>query len=441
MARARSGPTRGRAAGLCVHGHQLGVRAEAAVRPVDLARTRSTSARAAVKVAVQHEQARPRAQRPPVGRDEHVRSRRWTRGRSLSSSRRSVPAWRSVSPSPPSSRSRPPASFDAGHDRGLRAGRDRAVVGRRGKPADRARRRDAEHGGPDRHPAQAPIGPGPSLDAPVVGGVHAPILRPRSFRDRDTGAGRPAARLTPSAGRARVVAIVHPGPRPSRRRPAASTAGATDDRYRSPAHRHGPGGHARRQPVGRPPQQGRVRGSQGLPAAGRHRPRRVLGRQRPPGLGLLPCALGLHAGRVLWPRDRRPGPRELRDAAARHPDRADGAADPRRRDRRARASPRRRRPRHRVRGPGLGRVVAGDHRPRREVGDGARRARRRRGRRAAPERRLDLRRGPAQLRRPARLPRRLRARLSEGQEARRRGAGPEPARGRPLRRQRRAWAT
>ena len=45
-----------------------------------------------------------------------------------------------------------------------------------------------------------------------------------------------------------------------------------------------------------------------------------------------------------------PGPRQLRDAAARHPDRADGAAHSRRRDRRARPRPRRRRAGHRVRG-------------------------------------------------------------------------------------------
>ena len=55
------------------------------------------------------------------------------------------------------------------------------------------------------------------------------------------------------------------------------------------------------------------------------------------------------------------------------------------------------------------------------IGDGADGARRRRGRHPAPERRLDLRRRAPQLHRPARLPRRLRARVSQGQEAGRGG--------------------
>jgi hypothetical protein len=39
--------------------------------------------------------------------------------------------------------------------------------------------------GPDGQPPQASIGPGPSLGAPVVVAVHAPILPRPSFRDRD----------------------------------------------------------------------------------------------------------------------------------------------------------------------------------------------------------------------------------------------------------------
>ena len=51
----------------------------------------------------------------------------------------------------------------------------------------------------------------------------------------------------------------------------------------------------RRQPGRRPDRRGRLRQGRRLPAAQGHRPRRVLGRQRPPGRGLLPRAVGLHA--------------------------------------------------------------------------------------------------------------------------------------------------
>ena len=179
-------------------------------------------------------------------------------------------------------------------------------------------------------------------------------------------------RLTGGPAGARVVAIVHPGRGIAARRPAASAAGATHDRHRGPPRQRGRGRHARRQPGGRPPQQGCVRRGEGLPAARRHRPRRVLGRQRAPGVGVLPGPVGLHAGRVLGARDRRPGPGQLRHAAARHPDRADGAAHPRRRDRRARPGARRRRPGHRVRGARFGGGLARDDGPGRPLGAGAR---------------------------------------------------------------------
>ena len=272
---------------------------------------------------------------------------------------------------------------------------------------------------PDRHPAQAEVCPGSRLGAPVVVGAHGSILPSTSFRDRDDR--RPSPPLDPPNGQGHrwwPLTI-----RAARDSAAGSLRTDTERPMTDTSLTPGPGGpgrHARRQPVRRAPQQGRLRRGQGLPAARRHRPRRVLGRQRPPGVGLLPGAVGLHAGRLLGPRDRRPRPGELRHAPARHPDRADGAADPRRRDRRARPRARRRRPGHRVRGRGLGGVVARDDDPRRPVGDGAGRARRRRGRRPAPQRGLDVRRGPPQLRRPARLPRRVRARAIGRSRSRRR---------------------
>ena len=134
------------------------------------------------------------------------------------------------------------------------------------------------------------------------------------------------------------------GPAAARRRPAASTAGATDDRYRSPAHRRGPGGHARRQPVRRARQQGCVRRSQGLPAARRHRPRRVLGRQRPAGVGTTSAPCG--ASRRSPTRASRPACAIARATSCTSTTSRivlTGAADPRRRDRRARPAPRRRR--------------------------------------------------------------------------------------------------
>ena len=50
-----------------------------------------------------------------------------------------------------------------------------------------------------------------------------------------------------------------------------------------------------RQPGRRPDRHGRLREGGRLPAPQRHRPRRVLGRQRPPGRRLLPRPVGLHA--------------------------------------------------------------------------------------------------------------------------------------------------
>ena len=59
---------------------------------------------------------------------------------------------------------------------------------------------------------------------------------------------------------------------------------------------------------------------------------------------------GFTPGRVQRPRDQGPRPGQLRHGPERHPVRVHGAADPRRRDRRARSGARRRRPRHRLRG-------------------------------------------------------------------------------------------
>ena len=85
----------------------------------------------------------------------------------------------------------------------------------------------------------------------------------------------------------------------------------------------------RRQPGGRPDRRGRLRQGRRLPAAQGHRPRRVLGRQRPPGGGLLPRAVGLHPGRLQRPRDEGPRPGQLRHGPERHPLRVHGAADAR----------------------------------------------------------------------------------------------------------------
>ena len=225
---------------------------------------------------------------------------------------------------------------------------------------------------------------------------------------------RPAGRDSPDPRGTREPGRPPPG--------SLRARGATHDRHRRQARRRGPRWHAPVQPGRRPRQPRRVRRGRGLPPARRHRPRRVLGRQRPPGIGVLPRAVGVHAGRLQRPRDQGAGPGELRHAPARHHDRADGAAHPRRRDRRARPGARRRRPGHRVPRPRRLLVVARDHGPRRALRDGAGGARRRRGRRPPSQRGLDVRRRAPQLHRPARLPRRVRPGLSQGQEAREGGA-------------------
>ena len=92
----------------------------------------------------------------------------------------------------------------------------------------------------------------------------------------------------------------------------------------------------RGQPGRRPDRHGRLRQGGRFPAARRHRSRRVLGRQCSPGVRLLPRALGLHAGRVQRARDEGPRPGQLRHGPERHPVRVHSAADPGRRDRRAR---------------------------------------------------------------------------------------------------------
>ncbi len=84
----------------------------------------------------------------------------------------------------------------------------------------------------------------------------------------------------------------------------------------------------RRQSGGRPHRRGRLRQGRRLPAAQRHRPRRVLGRQRSAGRRLLPGVVGLHAGRLQRSRDQGPGPGELRHGPARHPVRVHCAAHP-----------------------------------------------------------------------------------------------------------------
>ena len=104
---------------------------------------------------------------------------------------------------------------------------------------------------------------------------------------------------------------------------------------------------------------------------------------------------------------------ELRHGPERHPLRLHRAADAGRRDRRARPRARRRRPRHRLRGPGRGVGVEGDDLAGRRQRARADRDRRRRGRRAPPCLDPHVRRGDPLLRRPARLPRRVRAGLPQ----------------------------
>ena len=261
------------------------------------------------------------------------------------------------------------------------------------------------------HLARSPAG--------LLGVVEGLGQRPRlASLDRRTRRGKAAL-----AASSRSSSVIHarqcgtPGVawRPAHRSaPACATAappaaGETLD----DADRHA----GRRQPGRRPDRHGRLRQGGRLPAAQGHRPRRVLGRQRPPGGRLLPRPVGLHAGRVQRPRDEGPRPGELRHGPARHPVRVHGAADARRRDRRARPRPRRRRPRHRLRGRRRRVGLARDDDPRRGLGARPDRARRRRGRDAPEGLDPHLRRGPPLVRRPARLPRRLRARLPQGEVA------------------------
>ena len=155
----------------------------------------------------------------------------------------------------------------------------------------------------------------------------------------------------------------------------------------------------RGQPGRRPDRHGRVRQGRRLPATEGHRPRRVLGRQRPPGCRLLPRPVGLHPGRVQRPRDQGPRPGQLRDGPERHPVRVHRAVDARRRDRRARSRPWRRRPRHRLRGRRRRVGVARDDDPWCGLRPGPDRARRRRGRDAPQVVDPHLRRGPPLVRR------------------------------------------
>ena len=292
--------------------------------------------------------------------------------------------------------------------------------------------------------ARTPVG----LGLRAVGGAERPrlALDERSAQVEQVGAGVPEPRReighAPSLARGGVAWMARPSrPRagsPFRGRTAAETGRA---RRRGAARRATDDRHARPgsgQPGRRPRQQERLRRGPGLPAPQGHRPRRVLGRQRPPGRPLLPAAVGLHADRLRRPRDGRPRPDELRHAPERHHVRRDRRPRPGQRDRRAR-------PRH---GDGVKDIAfavddaAASFRETTTRGaqarDRAGRARRRRGRRPPPVGRLHLRRGPPQLHRPERLPRRLRAGLPEGQEAGAGRPGPEPPRDRPLRRQRRA---
>ena len=312
------------------------LRARPSVAPSGRCRRRSgRTARAAAatgrargrRSAACRPRVRPNGSRSPAGRarlDDPLELAQPVRAASR-------PCARAPRADPTRPRARSPKSSASGH------GPPAATRGREGGEGG-ARGREAGRGVGNRqgligHAPESGTTPRRALDRPRRGGQQ---WSPTSIR---------------AAARARRPAAL-PQPGAIRMTDTAATA-----------RRRGPGRHARRQPVRRAPQQGRLRRGQGLPAARRHRPRRVLGRQRPPGVGLLPRAVGLHAGRLLGPRDRRPRPRELRHAAARHPDRADGAAHPRRRDRRARPRPRRRRPGHRVRGPGRRRRRGARRRP------------------------------------------------------------------------------
>ena len=128
---------------------------------------------------------------------------------------------------------------------------------------------------------------------------------------------------------------------------------------------------------------------------------------------------GFTPGRVQRPRDEGPRPGQLRHGPERHPLRVHGAADAGRRDRRARPRAWRRRPRHRVRGRRRRVGLARDDVPWRDLGDGADRARRRRGRHPAPVRDPDVRRDPPLVRRPARLSRRRSRRATARSRSRR----------------------
>ena len=170
-----------------------------------------------------------------------------------------------------------------------------------------------------------------------------------------------------------------------------------DDRYARPPCRRRRGGRL-------PPPQG-------------DRPRRVLGREREAGRGLLSGPVGLHPGRLRRPRDGGPRPRQLRAGAERHSLRLHRPADRHRGAGRARPPPRRRGARHRLRRRRRGVGLARDDRARRPLRAGADRAQGREGR-APPLRDPHLRRGAPLLHRPQRLPRHLRPRLPPHRQAR-----------------------
>ena len=138
---------------------------------------------------------------------------------------------------------------------------------------------------------------GRDADEATSGGIGVGSRHRRSLARRLT-ARRPRASMvrqsTIRPARRPRVACTRTAPRP----PAAPAAEHLHDRHRRDARRRGPDRHALRQPGRRARQPGRLRRGRGLPAARRHRPRRVLGRQRPPGVRLLPRAVGLHAGRL-----------------------------------------------------------------------------------------------------------------------------------------------
>ena len=238
----------------------------------------------------------------------------------------------------------------------------------------------------------------------------------RSVR-RSAAAASRASKLVVAHGRqcgtpgvawtARSIGRPWPAPRPAAPPAARENRDDGDDLAR------------RRQPGGRPDRRGRVREGRRFPAPQGHRPRRVLGRQRPPGVGLLPRPVGLHAGGVQRARDKGSRPRQLRHGPERHPVRVHGAAHARRRDRRARPAPRRRRPRHRVRGRRRRVGMARDDLARRRVRARANRARRGRGRRASSLGDPHLRRGAPLVRRSVGL-RAARSRRATGRSRRRR---------------------